>query len=246
MAFSSSTRVQNPSFGTAWEFAVPNEGFCTRVEDENAIYIYDGAAWGRFEAGLDHGTLTGKGDDDHTQYLLVSGTRAMGGNLDMGAFAITNVGNVDGVDVSGHAARHIDGGADTIDGDKLEVTWTGHANYTPSTSPTEVDATDQLTAHLAGIDAALGGTGGSLAHKAGRALNAAFAGNPKKATVTFSAAFSDANYAVTATGVTTNDKQYALSVESQVAGSFVISAGTNNIADLTQVNWIAVKDGESA
>lgn len=232
--------------GTAWEFIDPNEGYATRVEDENRIYIHDGATWGPFEAGLDHGALTGKGDDDHTQYLLVNGTRAMGAALDMGAFAITNVGNVDGVDVSGHAARHIDGGADVIDGDKLEVTWTGHSNYTPSTSPTEVDATDQLTAHLAGIDTALASAGAGLVHKAGRVLNASFAGNPKKATVTFSSAFADANYAVTATGVTTNNKQYPITVESQVAGSFVISAGTNNIADLTQVNWVAMKDGESA
>ena len=48
----------------------------------------------------DHGALTGLGDDDHTQYLLVSGTRAMTGALDMGGFAVTNVGNVDGRDVS--------------------------------------------------------------------------------------------------------------------------------------------------
>jgi CO dehydrogenase/acetyl-CoA synthase delta subunit len=31
----------------------------------------------------DHGALTGLTDDDHLQYLLVSGTRAMSGNLDM-------------------------------------------------------------------------------------------------------------------------------------------------------------------
>lgn len=62
----------------------------------------------------DHGALTGLGDDDHTQYLLVSGARAMSGALDMGAQQITNVGNVDGVDVSGHAARHLPGGADAL------------------------------------------------------------------------------------------------------------------------------------
>jgi len=37
----------------------------------------------------DHGTLTGLGDDDHTQYLLVSGTRAMTGDLDMAGNDIT-------------------------------------------------------------------------------------------------------------------------------------------------------------
>ena len=43
---------------------------------------------------LDHGlALTGLTDDDHTQYLLVSGTRAMTGDLDMGENDIFNVRN---------------------------------------------------------------------------------------------------------------------------------------------------------
>ena len=41
----------------------------------------------------DHHLLTGLGDDDHTQYLLVSGTRAMTGDLDMGTHKILNVTN---------------------------------------------------------------------------------------------------------------------------------------------------------
>lgn len=62
----------------------------------------------------DHGQLTGLADDDHPQYLLVSGARAMTGALDMGGNAITNVGNVDGVDVSAHSARHLPNGADPL------------------------------------------------------------------------------------------------------------------------------------
>jgi hypothetical protein len=85
-----------------------------------------------------------------------------------------------------------------------------------------------------------------LAHKSGRELAVGFAGNPKKATVTFSAAFPSANYAAVVTAVTIGNKQFAMSVESQVAGSFVINMGTNNIADLVQVNWIAMVDGESS
>jgi len=61
-----------------------------------------------------HGNLTGLSADDHTQYLLVSGTRAMTGNLDMGTHNITNVGTVDGVTVSAHAARHLPNGADPL------------------------------------------------------------------------------------------------------------------------------------
>jgi len=36
-------------------------------------------------AGIDHGSLAGLSDDDHTQYLLIDGTRAMTGDLVMGA-----------------------------------------------------------------------------------------------------------------------------------------------------------------
>jgi len=52
----------------------------------------------------DHGALTGLSDDDHTQYLLVDGTRAMTGDLNMGSNAIISVGNVDGRDVSSDGA----------------------------------------------------------------------------------------------------------------------------------------------
>jgi len=53
----------------------------------------------------DHGSLAGLGDDDHPQYTLADGTRAFTGALDIGGFAIANVGNVDGVDISAHAAN---------------------------------------------------------------------------------------------------------------------------------------------
>jgi hypothetical protein len=39
----------------------------------------------------DHGAFFGLGDDDHTQYLLEDGTRAMSGNLDMDSNEIDNV-----------------------------------------------------------------------------------------------------------------------------------------------------------
>lgn len=62
----------------------------------------------------DHGELSGLLDDDHPQYLLVSGSRAMAGDLNMGSFDITNVGLVDGVDISAHASRHENAGLDEI------------------------------------------------------------------------------------------------------------------------------------
>jgi len=54
-----------------------------------------------------------------------------------------------------HASTHITGGGDEIDGDKLDIDWTP-SGYTPTTSPTEADNADNLTAHLAGVDNRIG------------------------------------------------------------------------------------------
>lgn len=54
----------------------------------------------------------------------------------------------------------ITGGSAEFDGDQLDVDW-NPSNYTPSTTPTEATDVDHLTAHLYGIDQALGGVGGN-------------------------------------------------------------------------------------
>lgn len=94
--------------------------------------------------------------------------------LDMGTFAITNVGLVDGVNVSTHATRHVDGGADSLDGDTLDITFTP-SNYTPDATPAEANDVDDLAAHLKGIDTAIAGAGGDDLgnHTATQALNMA-------------------------------------------------------------------------
>ena len=55
------------------------------------VLTWDGIKWDAttISSGVtDHGALTGLTDDDHTQYLLVNGTRAMTGDLDMGTSEI--------------------------------------------------------------------------------------------------------------------------------------------------------------
>ena len=42
----------------------------------------------------DHGALTGLTDDDHTQYLLIAGSRAMTGALNMNTNNVNNVGSI--------------------------------------------------------------------------------------------------------------------------------------------------------
>lgn len=71
-------------------------------------------AAGSSGAASDHGGLTGLADDDHPQYLLTNGGRALTGNLNMGANNITNVGTVDGIDVTNHGSRHLPNGADPL------------------------------------------------------------------------------------------------------------------------------------
>ena len=83
----------------------------TQVEDIRPVI---GFKAGGVNASSVHGNLLGLGADDHTQYLLASGARAMTGDLDMGGNDITNVSTVDGVDVSAHATRHQFGGADAV------------------------------------------------------------------------------------------------------------------------------------
>jgi hypothetical protein len=82
-------------------------------------------------------------------------------------------------------------------------------------------------------------TPGADTEKAGEVLNASFAGNPKKATVTFNTAFGDANYAVVLTARTQNNKAFVLTVETKTAAGFVINANANNITDLIAAGWQA-------
>jgi len=61
-----------------------------------------------------HGNLLGLNADDHTQYLLVSGARAMAGNLNMDNNNIISAGTINGVTIQSHAVRHKYNGADEV------------------------------------------------------------------------------------------------------------------------------------
>lgn len=65
-------------------------------------------------APTSHGDLLGLSNDDHTQYLLVSGSRNMSGNLNLGGNSITNVDLVDGIDITSHSSRHLPLGSDPL------------------------------------------------------------------------------------------------------------------------------------
>jgi len=64
---------------------------------------------------VNHSALQNLLVDTHTQYLPLTGIRAMAGNLTMNNNnIIMGTGLVDGVDVSSHAARHLPTGADPL------------------------------------------------------------------------------------------------------------------------------------
>ena len=70
--------------------------------DTDNFLIYNGAAWIDISGGAaaDHGALLGLGDDDHTQYLLVNGTRSMTGTLNFDDNNAANVGTIDMNDIA--------------------------------------------------------------------------------------------------------------------------------------------------
>lgn len=80
--------------------------------------------------------------------------------------------------------------------------------------------------------------------KAGLIIPGSFSGNPKQATVTFVSAFPDTNYTITVEAETANNKSFALRIESKTAGGFTVDVGSNNIANLVEVNWQAMLVGE--
>jgi hypothetical protein len=83
----------------------------TQIEDIRPVI---GFKAGGVNASSVHGNLLGLAADDHTQYLLVNGGRAMSGNLDMGGNNIVSAGTINGVTIESHAIRHQFAGVDPV------------------------------------------------------------------------------------------------------------------------------------
>jgi len=95
--------------GSQWVFFDPNEGWAVFLEDVDLLKVYDSGQsdWIAFGSAIDHGALAGLADDDHSQYLLVDGTRAMSGGLDMGSNAISNASSVSTKAVDNNQGRRL-------------------------------------------------------------------------------------------------------------------------------------------
>lgn len=68
--------------------------------------VWNGSAWAPGSAGVtDHGALTGLADDDHTQYVLVDGSRAMTGKLLVPEYAYNGGVSIGGATTANGAIR---------------------------------------------------------------------------------------------------------------------------------------------
>lgn len=242
-----------------WVFTVPNEGYALRDDTANTMMLYSGTGWGNFGNAIDHNVLlnltTG---DPHTQYQKESEKDAASGYAGLEADSTigdTRHGSRSGgslhslVSTTGAGFYPKSNRAAVVNPTVSDDNTAGYAigsRWINTATDEEFVATDVSTgAALWKSTTASAGT--ALVHKAGQVLAVSFAGNPKKATVTFSTPFSDANYAVALTPViSVSGAHYVPNVESQLAGSFVINMGTNFITSLVSCAWVAIKNGESA
>lgn len=173
----------------------------------------------------DHSNLSGLGNDDHLQYLLVDGTRAMSGDLDMGSHSISNIAQLNlttSTELSylNNVTSDIQAQLDA----KLDDSQLGAANGIAS-----LDSATRLPASQLTI----------LRLEAGTVTSGSFAGNPKKATITFPLAFLNTSYTVVPVGLT---DVRTFTIESKTTTTAVINTNSNQ-ALTGNVDWIALPYG---
>lgn len=105
------TFIQETAYPSAKIVVQQGQGGIVAIVDTRPTFGSQGSTVGGITV---HGALSGLSADDHTQYLLVSGARAMSGSLNMGTNAITGATTVNGITVEAHASRHDPGGADAL------------------------------------------------------------------------------------------------------------------------------------
>jgi hypothetical protein len=177
---------------------------------------------------------------NHSELNLDDGTNPHG--TTKGDVGLGNVPNVDATLRSNHTGTQL---ASTISDFDSAVSSNSavQANTAKVSFPEAPNDGQEYVRKNQAWAVATGGGGGGLATKAGKEVAASFAGNPKVATITFGAAFADANYSISLVCEGTNS--FAPRVTNVVAGSFDINMGANNINGLVAVHWTAVKHGET-
>jgi len=107
------------------------------------------------------------------------------------------------------------------------------------------DGFNKKKAQLGNLPGGGGGSGPGANMKAGAVPFASFGGNPKTASVAFTSAYSNTNYAITLCCVTSVHVQFTPSAESKTTAGFTINMGANNINGLIEVTWTTAPYGEA-
>ena len=121
----------NPVAGEHSLFIDSADGHTKRVDSSGTVVDLESGGGGV----TDHGALTGLGDDDHTQYLLADGSRALAGSQSCGDNDLTNIktatfnGEIDNGN-SGAAAN-----VDWTAGQKQAITLTDNCTLTFTDPP---------------------------------------------------------------------------------------------------------------
>jgi hypothetical protein len=82
------------SYPSPTVIAVQGTAVSSTAPTTGQALLYSGSAWSpsTLPSGVtDHGALSGLGDDDHSQYILVGGTRAFTGNQSIGGNQLTSL-----------------------------------------------------------------------------------------------------------------------------------------------------------
>jgi hypothetical protein len=173
-----------------------------------------------------------------TQWILISNFNTSGSGT------VTDVSVVTSNGISGSVATSTTTPAITLSLGAIVPTSVNSVVLSGSATPTlAVTGTTAVSGTNTGdnaVNSLYSGLLTSLKEKSGVVAFASFAGNPKKATVTFSTAFANANYSPNVIGI--NSK--AWSIESVLAGSFVINSNANT-APTGNTYWTAIKHGEN-
>lgn len=111
--------LPSPPTATFIDITIPVASVIVQQGNPNIVQIIDirprlGFTTPAISGGIEHGDLLGLLDDDHPQYLLVTGTRAMTGNLNMGSNNIVSVGTINSVTIQTHGGRHGANSADPV------------------------------------------------------------------------------------------------------------------------------------
>lgn len=93
---------------------IMQQGVNNIIEIRDIRPMFMRAISGTTGSTTDHGELTGLGDDDHQQYMLVNGSRAWAGDVNFDGNDITNINLINGLDIFSMGNRFSPQGVDPI------------------------------------------------------------------------------------------------------------------------------------